>query len=213
MQEAEVHETKHAIFTESRRSALICLNKMKDNNIKKVKYRLAQLVDAVNDIVDIEETIDNLQEEIEIYRLGFPAIKKAYEAAQKALVKKQEEGDERFGNERFRRECAGGAISGYIEFGLIEALDAVKKGVVEPQEIIDLLFDNDSKDPIKDIAKLAILREADKISETISESKNRTIYSLVADGDLAPHRGADRLGITTEQLRSDMTAAGYQLPA
>ena len=45
------------------------------------------------------------------------------------------------------------------------------------------------------------------------EERKHTIYSLVADGDLAPHRGADRLGITTEQLRSDMTAAGYQLPA
>ena len=51
------------------------------------------------------------------------------------------------------------------------------------------------------------------ISKSCEEARAEVIYSLVSDGDLAPHKGADRLGITIEQLRSDMTAAGYQLPA
>jgi len=33
-----------------------------------------------------------------------------------------------------------------------------------------------------------------------------TIYSLVSEGDLSPERGAQKLGISVEQLKSDMDA-------
>ena len=34
-----------------------------------------------------------------------------------------------------------------------------------------------------------------------------TIYSLVSEGDLSPERGAQKLGISVEQLNSDMSAS------
>lgn len=33
-----------------------------------------------------------------------------------------------------------------------------------------------------------------------------TIYSLVSEGDISPERGAQKLGISVEQLKSDMDA-------
>ena len=32
------------------------------------------------------------------------------------------------------------------------------------------------------------------------------IYSLVSEGDISPERGAQKLGISVEQLKSDMDA-------
>ena len=67
---------------------------------------------------------------------------------------------------------------------------------------------------LKELMKDEIEKMREEVQEKAREEERKhTIYSLVSDGDLAPHKGADRLGITIEQLRSDMTAAGYQLPA
>jgi len=33
-----------------------------------------------------------------------------------------------------------------------------------------------------------------------------TIYSLVSEGDISPERGAQKLGISVEQLKHDMSA-------
>ena len=34
-----------------------------------------------------------------------------------------------------------------------------------------------------------------------------TIYSLVSEGDISPEKGAQKLGISIEQLNSDMSAS------
>ena len=50
----------------------------------------------------------------------------------------------------------------------------------------------------------------DEIEEARQEARKKgmteTIYSLVSEGDLSPERGAQKLGISVEQLKSDMDA-------
>ena len=37
------------------------------------------------------------------------------------------------------------------------------------------------------------------------------IYSLVSEGDISPEKGAQKLGISVEQLNSDMSAWGERM--
>ena len=39
------------------------------------------------------------------------------------------------------------------------------------------------------------------------EGITETIYSLVSEGDISPEKGAQKLGISVEQLNSDMSAS------
>ena len=39
------------------------------------------------------------------------------------------------------------------------------------------------------------------------EGMTEAIYSLVSEGDISPERGAQKLGISVEQLNSDMSAS------
>ena len=45
-----------------------------------------------------------------------------------------------------------------------------------------------------------------------TEGMNRMIYALVQDCDLSPDKGAQRLGISVEQLKGNMELAGYTFP-
>ncbi len=44
------------------------------------------------------------------------------------------------------------------------------------------------------------------------EGGNLMVYSLVADGDLSPEKGAERLEITVEALKKKMEICGYKFP-
>ena len=39
------------------------------------------------------------------------------------------------------------------------------------------------------------------------EGMTEAIYSLVSEGDISPEKGAQKLGISVEQLNSDMSAS------
>ena len=39
------------------------------------------------------------------------------------------------------------------------------------------------------------------------EAARKKIYSLVSEGDISPEKGAQKLGISVEQLNSDMSAS------
>ena len=46
----------------------------------------------------------------------------------------------------------------------------------------------------------------DEIKAGRDEERKETIYSLVSEGDLSPEKGAQKLGISVEQLKHDMSA-------
>ena len=46
----------------------------------------------------------------------------------------------------------------------------------------------------------------DEIEEARKKGMTETIYSLVSEGDISPERGAQKLGISVEQLKHDMSA-------
>ena len=43
--------------------------------------------------------------------------------------------------------------------------------------------------------------------EARKRGKTEMIYSLVSEGDISPEKGAQKLGISVEQLNSDMSAS------
>ena len=51
----------------------------------------------------------------------------------------------------------------------------------------------------------------DEIESAREEARKRgmteMIYSLVSEGDISPEKGAQKLGISVEQLNSDMSAS------
>lgn len=49
------------------------------------------------------------------------------------------------------------------------------------------------------------------LSEAIEQGKSVTIYDLVQTEVIPPAVGAEKLGITVEQLRKDMEAAGFHI--
>ena len=51
-----------------------------------------------------------------------------------------------------------------------------------------------------------------KLHDLIEEGRELEVYSSVRDGDYGLQRGAEKLGITIEKLKSDMAAAGYKIP-
>ena len=55
----------------------------------------------------------------------------------------------------------------------------------------------------------------DEIEEARQEARKKgmteTIYSFVSEGDISPERGAKKLGISVEQLNSDMSAWGKRM--
>lgn len=38
------------------------------------------------------------------------------------------------------------------------------------------------------------------------------VYLMVQDGDITPEKGANRLGITVEELKKRMQVSGYKFP-
>ena len=61
------------------------------------------------------------------------------------------------------------------------------------------------KDLMKEEIKADIAKGREEgREEGRKEGINETIYSLVSEGDLSPERGARKLGISVEQLKSDM---------
>jgi hypothetical protein len=64
-----------------------------------------------------------------------------------------------------------------------------------------------------DMACCEALRELFKpeLEEAI-EHGNRMIYSLIQNGRLAPEDGAEELGISLKQLKTNMTNAGFTYP-
>lgn len=49
------------------------------------------------------------------------------------------------------------------------------------------------------------------IKQGIEQGKSVTIYDLVQTEVIPPAVGAEKLGITVEQLRNDMEAAGFHI--
>ena len=49
-------------------------------------------------------------------------------------------------------------------------------------------------------------------AEGRTEGGNQMVYIMVQDGDTTPEKGAKRLGISVEQLKSNMLTLGYQFP-
>ena len=47
----------------------------------------------------------------------------------------------------------------------------------------------------------------DEIEAAREEARKEMIYSLVSEGDISPEKGAQKLGISVEQLNSDMSAS------
>ncbi len=43
------------------------------------------------------------------------------------------------------------------------------------------------------------------------EGREETIYGLVSEGDLSPEKGAQKLGVSVEQLRADMDTHGFHI--
>ena len=52
---------------------------------------------------------------------------------------------------------------------------------------------------LKDLMQEEIKAEREK-------GRKETIYGLVSDGDISPEKGAQKLGISVEQLKHDMSA-------
>lgn len=50
------------------------------------------------------------------------------------------------------------------------------------------------------------------ITQGITQGGNEMVYAIVQDGDMPPEKGAKRLGISVEQLKSDMLDKGYKFP-
>ena len=46
----------------------------------------------------------------------------------------------------------------------------------------------------------------DEIKAGRDEERKETIYGLVSEGDISPEKGAQKLGISVEQLKHDMSA-------
>jgi len=47
----------------------------------------------------------------------------------------------------------------------------------------------------------------DEIEAAREEARKEMIYSLVSEGDISPKKGAQKLGISVEQLKHDMSAS------
>lgn len=52
---------------------------------------------------------------------------------------------------------------------------------------------------------------SEAIEQGIEQGKSVTIYDLVQTEVIPPAVGAEKLGITVEQLRKDMEAAGFHI--
>ena len=50
------------------------------------------------------------------------------------------------------------------------------------------------------------------IAEGRTEGGNAMIYSIVQDGEMTLEKGAERLGVTVDQLIANMTNMGYSIP-
>ena len=66
---------------------------------------------------------------------------------------------------------------------------------------------------MEDITVCEALKELmkDEIEAAREEARKRgmteMVYSLVSEGDISPEKGAQKLGISVEQLNSDMSAS------
>ena len=49
-------------------------------------------------------------------------------------------------------------------------------------------------------------------AEGRKEGGNIMVYVMVQDGDITPEKGANRLGITIEELKKRMQVSGYKFP-
>lgn len=50
------------------------------------------------------------------------------------------------------------------------------------------------------------------MNEGRKEGGNIMVYVMVQDGDITPEKGANRLGITVEELKKRMQVSGYKFP-
>ena len=57
---------------------------------------------------------------------------------------------------------------------------------------------------LKDLMQEEIKAEREK-------GRKETIYGLVSEGDLSPEKGAQKLGVSVEQLKADMDAHGFHI--
>lgn len=83
---------------------------------------------------------------------------------------------------------------------------------------------DDKKKKLESIYKMPMSKELEKeaavmcnLSEAIEEmgiqkGLQRAVYELIHTGDLAPQAGAKKLGISVEQLKTDMEKAGFVFP-
>ena len=85
---------------------------------------------------------------------------------------------------------------------LVEVKDYHKKdGVVDMCEALTKLIENGKSEG-----------RAEGRLEGITEGKAFEVYESVQEGDYSIERGAQKLGITVEELEKRMIEAGYKLP-
>ena len=77
----------------------------------------------------------------------------------------------------------------------------------------EILSDKEGVSNMCDVAQRLEDRGIEKgIKEGISLGGNQMIYSLVEDKSISMEKGAQKLGISVEQLRANMINAGYKSP-
>lgn len=99
---------------------------------------------------------------------------------------------------------------------LISMLSTLLSNNIKPQEKKRLLESEygikmsvELESEVSAMCNLSEIVEERGIEKGMEKGRFNTIYELVHSGDLSPAVGAKKLGITIEQLRDNMEAAGY----
>ena len=76
----------------------------------------------------------------------------------------------------------------------------------------EILSDEEGVSNMCDVAQRLEDRGIEKGLQKGREEGNRMIYSLVEDESISMEKGAQKLGVSAEKLRSNMINAGYKCP-
>ena len=95
----------------------------------------------------------------------------------------------------------------------LEALSMINayKKLDNYEDIRDNIYSRTKKGESVNMGTLVDILKAEGKAEGIAEGGNKMIYSIVQDGDLSFEKGAERLGISVEQLKENMINAGYKI--
>ena len=158
-------------------------------------------------------TVDNIYQKQLYFLVPFYIF--VYEKSMKECEKneaKLEELGNVFLNIRIRLEevCKSGIISEYYLKTILDMAGKVvrniaKKYVKTTERIGDIMGGK-----ILEYEAKTIMNEGR--AEGRKEGGNIMVYVMVQDGDITPEKGANRLGITIEELKKRMQVSGYKFP-